>query len=110
MRLLCVVTVMSGFFLTTANNSSAQAAKDPDGYLALIRLFQQWWEFEHPVMRNNVLDYSAWAMAAKAQPCTNGVSAWMQLISDHGLACLFLLGLILLYLRYGSNEAGTATD
>jgi hypothetical protein len=54
MRLLCVVTVMSGFFLTTANNSSAQAAKDPVGYLALIKLFQQWREFEHPVMRNNV--------------------------------------------------------
>ncbi len=65
-RLLCVVTVLAGVFLTTANNSLAQAAKGPDGYLALVKLFQQWREFEHPVMRNNVPDYSASAMAAKA--------------------------------------------
>jgi len=66
MRLLCVVTVVTAVFLTTANNSSAQAAKDPDGYLALVRLFQQWREFEHPVLKNNVPDYSASAIAAKA--------------------------------------------
>ena len=66
MRLLCVVTVITGVFLATANNSSAQAVKDPDGYLALIKLFHQWREFEHPAMRNNVPDYSASAMATKA--------------------------------------------
>ena len=66
MRLLCVVTVITGGFLTTANNSSAQAAKGPDGYPALVKLFQQWREFEHPLMKNNVPDYSASAMAAKA--------------------------------------------
>ena len=66
MRLLCVVTVITGVFLTTANNSSAQPTKDPDGYLALVKLFQQWREFEHPVIKNNVPDYSAGAMAAKA--------------------------------------------
>jgi uncharacterized protein (DUF885 family) len=66
MRLLCFVTVVTGAFLTTANNSSAQAAKEPDGYPALMKLFQQWREFEHPVMRNNVPDYSASAMSAKA--------------------------------------------
>ena len=67
MRLLFVATVISGVFLTTANNSStAQAAKSPDGYLALVKLFQQWREFEHPGMRNNVPDYSVSAMAAKA--------------------------------------------
>ena len=31
-----------------------------------MTLFQQWREFEHPVMKNNVPDYSASAMAAKA--------------------------------------------
>jgi uncharacterized protein (DUF885 family) len=32
----------------------------------LVKLVQQWREFEHPVMKNNVPDYSASAMAAKA--------------------------------------------
>jgi len=66
MRLLCVATVIMGLFLTTANNLSAQTAKGPDGYLALVRLFRQWRDFEHPVMKNNVPDYSASAMVAKA--------------------------------------------
>ena len=66
MWLLCVATLMTGVFLTTANNSLAQAAKGPDGYPALVKLFQQWREFEHPVMNNNIPDYSASAMAAKA--------------------------------------------
>jgi uncharacterized protein (DUF885 family) len=48
------------------SGSSASAAKEPDGYPALVTLFQQWREFEHPVMKNNVPDYSAGAMAAKA--------------------------------------------
>ena len=46
--------------------SSAKAASEPDGYPALVTLFQQWREFEHPAMKNNVPDYSASAMAAKA--------------------------------------------
>jgi len=63
MGLICVI---AGAFLTTANNSSAQAAKDSDGYLALVKLFHQWREFEHPVLKHNVPDYSASAMAVKA--------------------------------------------
>jgi uncharacterized protein (DUF885 family) len=67
MRLrLCVAVALTGVSLAAANSSSAQAAKDPDGYLALVKLFQQWREFEHPVMRNNVPNYSASAMVAKA--------------------------------------------
>ena len=66
MRLLCIATVITAVFLTTANNLPAQTAKGPDGYLALVKVFQQWREFEHPVMRNNVPDYSASAMADKA--------------------------------------------
>ena len=46
--------------------ASAKAAGSPDGYPALVKLFQQWREFEHPVMKDNVPDYSARAMAAKA--------------------------------------------
>ena len=65
-RFLCVMVVITGVFFMKANNSSAQAAKDPDGYLALVKLFQQWREFEHPVLKNNVPDYSASAMSAKA--------------------------------------------
>jgi hypothetical protein len=63
---LCVAVALTGVSLAAANSSSAQAAKDADGYLALVKLFQQWREFEHPAMNNNVPDYSASAMAAKA--------------------------------------------
>jgi len=66
MRLqLSVAMAITGVFLA-ANGASAQAASDSDGYPALVKLFQQWREFEHPVMKNNVPDYSATAMAAKA--------------------------------------------
>ena len=67
MRLqLCLATAITGVFLTAANSSSAQAASELDGYPTLVKLFQQWREFEHPVMKNNVPDYSGSAMAAKA--------------------------------------------
>src|SRR5882757_2463886 len=38
----------------------------PAGYAGLIMLFEQWREFEHPVMRGKVPDYGRPAMAAKA--------------------------------------------
>ena len=63
---LCAATAIAVLFLTAADSSSAQTAADQDGYPALVKLFQQWREFEHPVMKNNVPDYSASAMAAKA--------------------------------------------
>ena len=50
----------------TMSGDSAMAAGEPDGYPALVKLFQQWREFEHPVIKNHVPDYSASAMAAKA--------------------------------------------
>ncbi len=50
----------------TMSGAWAKAASAPDGYPALVKLFQQWREFEHPVMKNNVPDYSASAMATKA--------------------------------------------
>src|ERR1700746_2576415 len=63
---LCVATAITAVFLTAAHSSAAQVAGNQEGYLALVKLFQQWREFEHPVMKNNVPDYSASAMAAKA--------------------------------------------
>jgi uncharacterized protein (DUF885 family) len=57
---------IAALFLGAMSGGSVQAASEPDGYPALVKLFQQWREFEHPVMKNNVPDYSASAMAAKA--------------------------------------------
>jgi uncharacterized protein (DUF885 family) len=57
---------IAALVLGAMSGGSVQAASEPDGYPALVKLFQQWREFEHPVMKNNVPDYSASAMAAKA--------------------------------------------
>ncbi|HEV7358789.1 MAG TPA: DUF885 family protein [Steroidobacteraceae bacterium] len=38
----------------------------PPGYLGLVKLFEQWRDFEHPTLHNHVPDYGAAAMAAKA--------------------------------------------
>ena len=61
---LCVAFAMTAAFL--APRASAQAASTQNGYPALVQFFEQWREFEHPVMKNNVPDYSASAMSAKA--------------------------------------------
>ena len=67
MRLqLCHAMAIAALFLGAMSGGSVQAASEPDGYPALVKLFQQWREFEHPVMKSNVPDYSASAMAAKA--------------------------------------------
>ncbi|MGC2185321.1 MAG: DUF885 family protein [Terriglobales bacterium] len=67
MRLhLCPAMVIIALFFGAVSGASATAANEPDGYPALVKLFQQWREFEHPVMKNSVPDYSAGAMAAKA--------------------------------------------
>jgi hypothetical protein len=67
MRLqFCLAMTITVAVLVAANRSLAQAAGDQDGYPALVKLFHQWREFEHPVMKNGVPDYSASAMAAKA--------------------------------------------
>jgi uncharacterized protein (DUF885 family) len=57
---------ITAVLLTAPNSSRAQAAREQGGYPALVRFFQQWREFEHPVMKAGVPDYSADAMAAKA--------------------------------------------
>ena len=65
-RQLCHVMAVAALLLGMISRSSAGATSQPDGYSALVKLFQQWREFERPVMKNNVPDYSASAMAAKA--------------------------------------------
>jgi len=59
-------TAIAALFFGAIGSLSAQAASPQDGYSALVRLFQEWREFEAPVMKNNVPDYSASAMAVKA--------------------------------------------
>lgn len=67
MRLqLCHAMAIAALFFGAMRSGSAKAASEPDDYPVLVKLFQQWREFEHPVMKNNVPDYSASAMAAKA--------------------------------------------
>ncbi|HTS37343.1 MAG TPA: DUF885 family protein [Candidatus Solibacter sp.] len=62
---LCRAMAIAALFFGTMN-VFASAAAEPEGYAALVKLFQQWREFERPVMKNDVPDYSASAMAAKS--------------------------------------------
>jgi uncharacterized protein (DUF885 family) len=48
------------------HGAAAGPVSAPASYATLVNLFEQWREFEHPVMRGNVADYGAAAMAAKA--------------------------------------------
>jgi uncharacterized protein (DUF885 family) len=63
---LCHATAIAALFFGVMSGGSAKAASEADGYPALVKLFQQWREFERPAIKNNVPDYSARAMAAKA--------------------------------------------
>jgi hypothetical protein len=49
-----------------AQGVAATQPADPSGYATLVKLFEQWRDFEHPLMQGNVPDYSSTAMAAKA--------------------------------------------
>jgi uncharacterized protein (DUF885 family) len=46
--------------------SAATVTAGPAGYEDLVKLFKQWREFERPVMKGNIPDYTAAAMQAKA--------------------------------------------
>jgi uncharacterized protein (DUF885 family) len=50
----------------TAHGAEAGHAAAPPGYAGLVKLFQQWRDFEHPTLQGSVPDYGAGAMAAKA--------------------------------------------
>jgi uncharacterized protein (DUF885 family) len=57
-----------------AHGAPARQPADPSGYATLVQLFEQWRDFEHPVMQSNVPDYGRTAMAAKAA----ALSAWQK--------------------------------
>jgi Bacterial protein of unknown function (DUF885) len=65
-RQLCHGMAIAALIFGALGGGTATAASEPDGYSALVKLFPQWREFEHPLMKNNVPDYSASAIAAKA--------------------------------------------
>jgi uncharacterized protein (DUF885 family) len=48
------------------HGAEANYAAASPGYLSLVKLFEQWRDFEHPILHGNVPDYGATAMAAKA--------------------------------------------
>jgi hypothetical protein len=48
-----------------AGAEANHAAASP-GYLSLVKLFEKWRDFEHPILHGSVPDYGATAMAAKA--------------------------------------------
>jgi uncharacterized protein (DUF885 family) len=57
-----------------AHAAPARQSADPSGYAPLVQLFEQWRDFEHPVMQGSVPDYGPTAMAAKAL----ALSAWQK--------------------------------
>jgi uncharacterized protein (DUF885 family) len=46
--------------------AEANGTAAPPGYAGLVKLFEQWRDFEHPAFRDHVPDYGAAAMSAKA--------------------------------------------
>ncbi len=58
----------TAMLLTAISGHGAEAnhAAAPPGYLSLVRLFEQWRDFERPTVHGNVPEYGAAAMAAKA--------------------------------------------
>ena len=65
-RSAVAVTAMLLSGLPAQGAAAATQPADPPGYAGLTKLFEQWREFEHPLMRGNVPDYGPTAMAAKA--------------------------------------------
>ena len=59
----CFVSAFAMLLLLLAGASPVAAESQP--YTALVTLFQQWREFERPVMKGNVPDYSPSAIKAK---------------------------------------------
>jgi hypothetical protein len=72
-RSAVAVTAMLLSGLPAQGAAPAQPA-DPSGYATLVKLFEQWREFEHPVMQGNVPDYGPAAMTAKA----GALPAWQK--------------------------------
>jgi uncharacterized protein (DUF885 family) len=58
--------------------SSASAATPPSSYADLAQLFSEWRTFEHPILQNNIPDYTPAAMAAKAA----AIPAWQKRLAS----------------------------
>jgi Bacterial protein of unknown function (DUF885) len=65
-RSAVAVTAMLLSGLPAHGGPAAKQLEDPAGYATLVKLFEQWRDFEHPVMQANVPDYGPVAIAAKA--------------------------------------------
>lgn len=50
----------------TATAATPPGAPAPNSYASLVKLFEQWRDFEHPILKGEVADYSAGAMTGKA--------------------------------------------
>jgi uncharacterized protein (DUF885 family) len=64
---LCYSMAIAGLLFGVMSSRFVNAASERAGYPALVKLFEQWREFERPIMHDQVPDYSAIAMAAKAR-------------------------------------------
>jgi hypothetical protein len=73
-RSAVAVTAMLLSGLPAQGAAAATQPADPSGYATLAKLFEQWRDFEHPVMQGNVPDYGPAAMTAKAAALT----AWQK--------------------------------
>ena len=63
----CTRNVLAAATLLFATHSGSAAPPSPAaGYASLVTLFEQWREFERPIMHGGVADYRAAAIAAKA--------------------------------------------
>ncbi|MGO9932699.1 MAG: DUF885 family protein [Steroidobacteraceae bacterium] len=65
---LVLATLTAGLAPSGARCAAVQGPDAPvaDSYASLIKLFEQWREFERPAVKGGVADYSAGAMAVKA--------------------------------------------
>src|SRR5450631_4285498 len=82
-RSAVAVTAMLLSGLPAHGAPAAKQPEDPAGYATLVKLFEQWRDFEHPVMQANVPDYGPAAIAAKAA----ALPAWRErlaAIDTHG--------------------------
>jgi len=64
--LAAVAAFVSAAMGSVAGAQTPLPAWAPPNYASLVSLFEQWREFEHPVLKNHVADYSETAMVAKA--------------------------------------------
>jgi len=82
-RSAVAVTAMLLSGLPAHGAPAAKQPEDPAGYATLVKLFEQWRDFETPVMLANVPDYGPAAIAAKAA----ALPAWrdrLAAIDTHG--------------------------